>query len=172
MLKKMLVFVALSALCASSAHALLVPAEIRSIGTAQEVDTCDTSAGVCNIKVIVTQKGASLKRCIVRVEKPVYVISVKGAPANLDIVWTLDVQGGAKPADYRFDLNTGVDIAGDDNNAEFEDGIVGTGGTKYTVKHKKTGNKKAFNYTVNVSRHVGNDWTLCGIHDPIIINRD
>ncbi len=139
---------------------------------AQDVRLCDgTASDVDCDKITITVADKGNKKCKLDIDKPVAVVTV-GADTSksLKLVWELKLATGSTGV-YKFDKNNGVDIAGDKDN-HFKDGAP-DGDTRYKVPRDKTKpSKKAFNYTITVLRQVGGDFTVCGVVDPIIVNRD
>ena len=151
-------------------------AEIRSSTPPQDLDVCtgSTTPVTCSIVVKVKNKGNKNRKCEVKIDRPVLLVSWSTGSVNIE--WSLEVTPSSDNENYKFDLKNGIDFSGDDNDDEFGAGTAtppsGNVGAKYNVPHSKKTKKKAFNYTVQVLRKIDTNWVVCGIYDPIIVNRD
>ena len=155
----------------NSAHAALV--SIRANVDPQAVLVCDGKDDddkECTVTVTVADNG--MKRCDLTIDYPVVAITAgkKDSKKSLTVVWLLKLAGGSTGT-YKFDANNGVDIYRDTGN-HFGDGKP-DGDDKYKIpRDKSKKSEKAFNYTVTALRKVGDVFSVCGVNDPIIVNRD
>jgi hypothetical protein len=137
-----------------------------------KVQECKANAPcVMEVQVSLAAKG----RCKVSLVNDIVIVNFGTTTTPLKLEWQI---AGETDRRFRFEPDAGIDIAGDDNQDDFDQPMAAAppasaASASFAVHHKKRSKFTAFNYTINVQRHRGgNVWTYCGSLDPIIVNRE
>ena len=139
---------------------------------------CDRSVSAdvpCPLMVTAKKKN-NKKGCKLEIDSAAIVTHFKSASSKkVTFTWLLiDKDTHAAPTDMRFEDDTGVDFADNDDDDEFLP-VVTSAGTTIVFDHGFKSKNKAFSYNINVQRNIGTvanpKWRRCGALDPIIVNR-
>ena len=141
-----------------------------------DVVFCGGSTGnPCNVAVTVAAK-KNQRRCrILSVSPAVLVVDKPSGAASAPITWTLvtgaPIPPATDPGVFRFEEETGVDIASDEDGTVFAPASAAS--DAITVSNMFGKPKKAFGYNVSVQRKLSSGkWIRCDSVDPVIVNRD